>query len=201
VEAAFAKPSTKWRDRFAARDDLATPHPIDAADLPEPEPDARTGSAMVTPPDAAPAVVGTPTFVRVYPERGAEYALGSESWRPVPEDGKLELALAQIAELQVRNTGCCQAESKTLRPGDNVTITTAFLPAVIVPRCAANPEVSVTIDDKPAHLGQHFTIPIGASLDGTQTVKVRFLGEGVDPQPKPEKVKYKDRKEVTCEPR
>jgi serine/threonine-protein kinase len=192
--------STNWRDQLAMRDDLATPHPIDAMAIAEL--DARAGSATDPPaPDAPPVIVGTPTFVRVYPERGAEYQLGSESWRPVPEDGKLELALLQTADLQVRNTGCCQAEVKTLRPGDSVTITTAFLPAVIVPRCAANPEVSVTIDDKPAHLNQHFTIPIGASLDGTQTVKVRFLGEGIDPQPKAEKVKYKDSKEVTCAPR
>ena len=182
-------------------DDLAIPHPIDAADTVEP--DARAGSAVIPPPidGGSNVVVTVPTHVRVFPAKDAEYTLGSDGWKPVPDGGKIELALTQDAEIQVRNaSGCCEPKAMTLRPGIDVTITTSFLPATIVATCAIE-TAKVSIDGQPARLEQGHPIPFENSLDGTRIIKVQFFGEGVDPTPISEKVKYKDKKVVKCEVR
>lgn len=169
-------------------------------------PDTRPAPATTTaaggdPPGPARATEPPkkPTQFRVSPSVDAEYQLATDgSWRPVPDDGLVRLELGEAVEVQVRNaSGCCQAETRQLQPGDDVLIATQLLPATIIARCADR-AVSVTIDSQPWRLDQPRTIVFGASLDATRTAMVQFLGEAVDSTPIKATVKFKETKEVAC---
>ncbi|MGH9888591.1 MAG: hypothetical protein ACREBE_23865, partial [bacterium] len=139
------------------------------------------------PPDAAVVVAGVPTQVRVSPAKDAEYALGTGPRKPVPADGMIHLELTAEIEIHVFSLSrCCQEQSKTVRPGADLTIVMPYLPGRVLPLCRENPLAEVRISgvssaSVSANLGEPFAVPIGDSTDETKTVVVEFLGDRIDP--------------------
>jgi eukaryotic-like serine/threonine-protein kinase len=175
--------------------------PADAAVAIAPA-DATTAAIAVrpaAPPDAPVLIAGIATQIRVSPSKDAEYALGTDPRRPVPNDGMIHLELAGETEIHVFSlTKCCQEESKLVRPGADVTIVMPYLPGRVVPSCSENVTAEVRIGGVSANLGRPFSIPIGDSTDETKAVAVEFLGDHVDPTPIKVTVAAGKTREVRC---
>ena len=178
--------------------------PADAALAIAPS-DAAPGPGIGPPrpvalPDAAEAVAGIATQIRVSPAKDAEYALGNGRRRPVPDDGVIHVELAADTEVHVFSlTKCCQEESKVVHPGTDETIVMPYLPGRVLPSCPESPTAEVRIDRRSTALGRTFSIPIGDSTDETKTVEVEFLGDHVDPTPIRVTVKAGKTQEVKCQ--
>jgi serine/threonine-protein kinase len=175
--------------------------PADAAVALAPPPDAaaRVAERPAARPDAAVAIAGVATQIRVSPAKDAEYALGAGQRKPVPDDGMIHLELVADTEIHVFSlTKCCQEESKVVRPGADVTIVMPYLPGRVLPSCSDNVTAEVRIAGVSANLGRTFAIPIGESTDETKTVTVEFLGDHVDPTPIKVTVEAGKTREVKC---
>lgn len=176
------------------------PIPADAA-VASVEPDATTAAVAVVRPPALDAAVATAvaTQIRISPAKDAEYAIGNGPRKPVPSDGIIQLDLVAETEIHAFSlTKCCQEESKVVRPGGDVTIVMPYLPGRVLPLCQENRAAEVRIAGVSAHLGNTFSIPIGASTDETKTVAVEFLGDRVDPTPLKVTVEAGKTREVKC---
>ncbi len=198
-------PPVVRRDRQTAHEQVPA-IPIDAA-VDSTEVEADPVPVGVPPPRApvpdapvAPAKA-LPTQIRVSPAKDAEYAVGTGTRRPVPDDGVIHLELASETEVHVYSLSkCCQEDSKLVRPGADVTIVMPYLPGRVLPSCAEDPAAEVRIAGVSANLGRTFAIPIGDSTDETKTVEVEFLGDHVDPTPVKVTVEAGKTKAVKCTP-
>jgi len=135
-----------------------------------------SGSVVVAPTiDAPPAATGTATTVMVFPPKDAEYILGSDPPRPIPDDGKLVLTLTGPTAITIRNrSGCCQESSSTLTPGIDSKITTRYKPATVIAHCSDHTAI-VQINGKSARLDKDQTIAFTDQIEPTQLVKVEFI--------------------------
>jgi len=161
--------------------------------------DAPSAPVRAAAPDAAMAVAGVATQIRVSPAKDAEYALGNGPRKPVPDDGVVRVELVAETEIHVYSVSrCCQEESKAVRPGADITIVMPYLPGRVLPSCVDNPMAEVRIAGVSAKLGDTFAVPIGDTTDETKTVEVEFLGDRVDPTPIKVTVAAGKTKEVKC---
>lgn len=190
------------------------PDVVTAKDPPPPDPiaivsDAAVGvlpvdDARVVPVqiDGPPAPVGIATSFTVFPPTDAQYKLPDGDWQGVPVSGLVTISIAVKTTVEVRNlSGCCQAESRTLEPGDaKVDITTGYLPATLVFECPIE-GTSVEVDKESARIDKPRTVTFERTLQRTKSVEVQFLGEKVDPKKKLVQVEANKTAKVTCEPR
>jgi serine/threonine-protein kinase len=146
------------------------------------------------------AAVGVPTQIRVSPQKGVRYRVGTDkTWLPVPDDGNIVLTLTQETRVYVEDTsGCCQPDDRLIKPGEGAMIEINALPGHIKPICD-HPNVYVNVENIAKGSQQPvITIPFDKALSRTKHVKVAFVGENIDPTPIDVTVEANKDVEVTC---
>jgi serine/threonine protein kinase len=173
--------------------------------------DAGTQVAVVAPhdavvqvamPDATATMEGKPTHITVSPTKDMDYRQGKDGpWLPVPDNGSIELTLAQRTQIYVRDrTGHSQDDDRAVDPGVETMFEINALPARVKPICDGHPTALVKIDDTQANLDQFATIPFGKSLVRSKKVNVYFIDAKVDDKPVTVTVEPKQDVEVKCVP-
>jgi serine/threonine-protein kinase len=151
----------------------------------------------VTPTDAAEA--SFTTQVRVSPAKGVQYRVGADGeWLAVPDDGRIELTLAQPTRVYVHDTtGCCQDDDKLIDAhGGRFDINA--LPAQVIPRCPGHPKALVNVAGMSGNVDDKFPIPFGKSIVREKRVKVEFLDANLDSTPIEVTVEPAKEVEATC---
>ena len=192
--------------------DQVPPVPVDALPVVVVPDDApRVGSAARPEPvDAPPAPIAVPTTFTVSPASEAVYRIAGGEWQPVPTSGIVTVPLTAETTIDVHNnSGCCQDESRTLKPGDKgVEITTLFLAATLTFECSV-PNARVVVDGKSVRIDRQHTIPFGKATTRTRRVKVEFLADckaddttckRPDPTPQMVTVTSGKSEQVKCDP-
>lgn len=156
-------------------------------------------AAVVAPPDAAEATFTTQ--IRVSPAKGVEYRVGADGgWLPVPDDGRIQLTLAQPTRVYVHDTsGCCQDDDKLI-DGHGGTFEINALAGHVTPRCPGHPDAYVNVDGTPTHVDEKATVPFGKSLVREKKVKVEFVDPQLDRAPIVVTVEPAKDVEATCVP-
>ncbi len=147
--------------------------------------------------DAGVAVVEGVVTVRVSPHT-SEVSVGGGPWKTYA-DGAVPVTVGATPVRVMARNPCCQEESVVIAAADvggrSKLLDLEFLPAMVVPRCAAA-GVEVHVNGKMARLDRQTPIAFGHTTQTQQTVTVEFFGEGVDTQTL--KVRYAETVEVTC---
>ncbi|MBK9070175.1 MAG: serine/threonine protein kinase [Myxococcales bacterium] len=142
-------------------------------------PAIRPFGKKTEPPPVSSPVLGSITL-QVSPANSLVQIDGAP-WRQL-SGGRIELAWSgKPIRVEGRNETCCENAQRTLHASDvgaTVGLALSFLPARVIPQCAAG-NVTVQINGRPARLGGSNIITFGDSTQTRQSVTVEFIGERV----------------------
>jgi hypothetical protein len=123
----------------------------------------------------AAAAVGNPVRITVFPENGSQINFGDGTWVDVTADGSLSRTIDKDILVRVRNK-CCSEQERVVKVGESeVRFDLNYKAAQVTPRCNAAGSVTVTVDRKPATLGEYTSIWFGNSLSVQREITVEFV--------------------------
>ncbi|MBV8763239.1 MAG: protein kinase [Deltaproteobacteria bacterium] len=181
--------------------------PPDAAPVVVAQDAAQTQVVVTSPRDAATVgpqadamAIGTPTHVTVSPAKNVVYRVGPEgAWKPVPEDGSIEVPLTEPTKIYVHDTtNCCQDDDHVVEPGKEWGFEINALSAQIIPRCPGHEKAYVNVDGRIAHVDEKFGITFGNSVVRTKKIKVEFVDAALDKTPIEVTVEPAKEVDATC---
>ncbi|HEU0030077.1 MAG TPA: serine/threonine-protein kinase [Kofleriaceae bacterium] len=184
-------------------DELAEPHPVDAAPVVVvAEPDA-SGSGRVPATDAPVEPVASEIKIKVSPAKGSEVQVGDGAFAAVPaDDGWIARSIDKEVVVRVRNA-CCATKEQIVRPGmAEVSFLLEFKPGSVTPKCDQPADVKIKYDGKEqvANLNQKSPVFFESSVLDIKPVTVEFFNKDTGIVTKKIDVRPGQSVDVTCAP-